>query len=79
MKNTPMRQWASASYDPKSGRQASAYGDGQSFSAEGMRISPSSQVKVAYGKGHAGAPGIPAGAQPQESCADKGRTVMNRD
>jgi hypothetical protein len=74
---TPMRCWASPSYDPKTGKEASKFGEG-SFSAVGVRVSPSSQIKAAYGKGHAGAPGIPAGVQPQESCADQGRVKYNR-
>jgi hypothetical protein len=53
-KGVPLRDWSSSSYDPRSGKSASAFGDGGSFTAEGIRIDPSDQLK-------AGANGTPSG------------------
>jgi hypothetical protein len=44
-KNVPLRDWASNSYDPKTGRAASSLmNDGAPFSCEGMRITPNKQL-----------------------------------
>ena len=40
----PMREWAAPSYDPNTGRAASAYGDRQPVTIEGERISPNRQM-----------------------------------
>jgi hypothetical protein len=48
----PMREWAAPSYDPNTGRAASAYGDRQPVTIEGERISPNRQMpKGQPGKG----------------------------
>jgi hypothetical protein len=44
MRTENLRGWASPSYDPATGKEASKFGDGQSYSAEGMRISPNRQM-----------------------------------
>jgi hypothetical protein len=45
MKGVPLRDWASNSYDPNTGRAASSLrGDGVSTTIEGERISPSRQM-----------------------------------
>jgi hypothetical protein len=54
-KGVPLRQRSSASYDPRSGKSASAFGDGEPFTAEGIRIDPSRQM------GADGALGKPSG------------------
>jgi hypothetical protein len=51
----PLRDWSCASYDPKTGRSASAYDYGSAFSAEGFRISPSAQISEANTAGEGGA------------------------
>ena len=58
MKNTPLRDWGCASYDPQTGKPASAFGDGQSFSVEGMKITPSAQVEATRGRPGRGSPPI---------------------
>jgi hypothetical protein len=50
----PLKSWSSPSYDPRTGKSASAFGDGEPFSAEGIRIDPSRQLKE-------GANGTPSG------------------
>jgi hypothetical protein len=59
-KNVPLRNWASASYDPKTGKAASALGSegAAGYSAEGFDIRPSGQVDSARSKGRGGAPGF---------------------
>jgi hypothetical protein len=55
----PLRDWASASYDPKTGKAASAFRpEGASFGAEGFDIRPSAQVDSARSKGRGNAPGF---------------------
>jgi hypothetical protein len=51
----PLRTWASASFDPKTGRAASSLDYGGSFSADGIRINPSSQIDTASSTGEGGA------------------------
>jgi hypothetical protein len=40
----PLREWAAPSYDPNTGRAASAYGDGQPVTIEGEHIAPNRQM-----------------------------------
>jgi hypothetical protein len=71
MTSRRMRQWSQSSYDPKTGRAVSAYGDGGSFSADGIRVSGSAQIDRARSGGQKGAPGVSA-LSPSGS-GDKGR------
>jgi hypothetical protein len=44
-KNVPLRDWASNSYDPKTGRAASAlYNEGAPVTIEGQHIRPNKQL-----------------------------------
>jgi hypothetical protein len=54
----PLRAWNVPSYDPKSGRSASAFGHGSAFSAEGLPIRSSAQINEARAGGQGGAPGV---------------------
>jgi hypothetical protein len=57
MRNIPLRDWASASYDPKTGRQASAFArPGTGVTLEDQHIAPNAQVDEASGKASGGAP-----------------------
>jgi hypothetical protein len=67
----PLRDWNVPSYDPKSGRSASAFKHGSAFSADGLRINPSSQVDAARAGGVNGAPGT--AAMSKSGSADPGR------
>jgi len=51
--NTPLRGWASASYNKETGRAASAFG---STSAEGESTVGNSQIEAAHGKPGRGSP-----------------------
>jgi hypothetical protein len=58
MSMKPLRGCGAPSYDPKTGRAASAFNTGGSFSVEGIRINPSAQVKAGATAGVGGAPGF---------------------
>lgn len=52
MRTENLRQWASPSYDPATGKEASKLGGSGAYSAEGFRVSPSRQLpKGQPGKG----------------------------
>jgi hypothetical protein len=56
--NTPLRDWNSASYDPKTGRAAkSSEAPAGKQSADGESWSNSDQVKAGHAAGQNGAPG----------------------
>jgi hypothetical protein len=52
----PLRSWGSKSYDPKNGRETSAFNNGASTSIEGESIKPSAQIP--HDGGQNGAPGF---------------------
>jgi hypothetical protein len=53
-KTTPLRDWAAASYDPKTGRAASSLmPNGSSTTIEGEHIAPSAQLDHSSGRGGA--------------------------
>jgi hypothetical protein len=53
----PLRGFNVPSYDPMTGMPASGLGVGQSFTVDGRKINPSSQVSAASPPGSNGAPG----------------------
>jgi hypothetical protein len=59
MKGIPLRNWGrgTGSYDPRTGRQSSAFVGGAT-TIEGEQISPSSQVDTAQGQADTGTPSL---------------------
>lgn len=55
---TWLKNWSAPSYDPNTGRSASAFGDGGSSTMDGERINPSSQREAGRTAGQNGAPGF---------------------
>jgi hypothetical protein len=59
MTGIPLRNWGrgTGSYDPRTGRSASAFAKGAT-TIEGERIAPSSQVDTAQGQADTGTPSL---------------------
>jgi hypothetical protein len=63
MKNIPLRDWAAPSYDPKTGKQASAFTPaGTGTTIEGMACHGDGQFSASHGAAEGGAPALPRGA-----------------
>jgi hypothetical protein len=54
-KGVSLRQWACGSYDPRTGRSASAYSTDATI-IEDQKVNPSSQVSAATGTAAGGTP-----------------------